>query len=131
MEWYTESIRMHLRSDGILVIKPRSDFKGPARMEHVKVNIGIMQNEIGCKARAFLAYLPSYYITAEAHRYQKENMLNIPSAFVGVSFVQKMIGNFFVRLKTSQRPMKMFSETEEAESWLLEKIADREMSEAV
>lgn len=122
MDWCTETIRMHLTDDGILIINPRDDFKGPARYEHVKINIDIMTNEIGSKAKGFLAYLPSYYIAADAHRYQRENMLNIPSAFVGDSFLKKMIGNFFVSLKTSSRPMKMFTNDKEAINWLKDKL---------
>ena len=123
MTFSTTSMEVELTEDGILIITPPKGFKGPETLEHAKENINVLKTHFQEKLKGIMALLPEHYVNAKANAYYKENTPEVPIAMVGKSFLKKMIGNFFLSMMASNRPMKIFDDSTEAMNWLEEKIS--------
>ncbi len=124
MKWRTTTMLFEIQDNGILIINPVEDFKGPETLEHAMENVKSQNDNLGEEPKAILAYLPNHYINAAATTYYKEAASDVPLAMVGSSFFKRMIGNFLLKMGRPGRPVKLFSEAEDAMTWL-EKELDK------
>lgn len=122
MRWHTESMQFELLENGIVVITPPEGFTGPETIQHASENIASRDAHAGDKLKAILAHLPNHYVNAEATAYYKKNAPDVPIALVGSSALKTMVGNFMLKLTRPGRPMKLFTEEDEAMTWLEENL---------
>ncbi len=124
MQWFTASMNVELKEDGILLIHPPTDFKGPETIEYARENIDLLRNEIGIdRVLGIIAHMPAHYVNAEASRHYRKNAPPVPTAMVADSFFTRMMGNFLLALNSRERPMKLFATEAEGRQWVREKVA--------
>ncbi len=122
---------MHLdynEEEDILTVRPVETFKGPETEIQSKENTDSVISRVGTTLKGCLAFLPSHYINARATRHYRNTLPDNPIALVGDSFFKKMIGNFLLSFADSKRPMKIFTNEEEALQWLKDQISERDSS---
>lgn len=127
LNWTTTSMRLSFNEEkGLLIIRPHEGFRQAETLEHARENIEISLELVGSYAniKGILAFMPDHYINVEITRYYKQNVPNVPIAMVGDSFFKKMIGNFLMILNSPDRPIRLFTNEEEALLWLENKIND-------
>lgn len=131
MKWQTTTMDIEYNEgSGIVTIRPIPSFSGPETLEHAEENLNSIDDQIKDLVKGALAYLPDHYIDTKATRHYKDYASNIPIALVGASFFKKMIGNFVLAIAGPKRPMKLFTEEENALNWLNDKIKEGEISKA-
>ncbi len=126
MKWTTTAMQVDLNDEGILVVHPVEGFKGPETLEIAKENLASLTEDRLKKLKAALFHLPPYYVNAEATRYYGNSSLNFPVALVGDSFIKVMVGKFLLSLKSSKRPIKIFSNEKEGLEWLRKKLTEKD-----
>lgn len=115
-------MNIQFTEEGIIIIHPPKDFKGPETVEHAKENVELIKSKFGDRVNGILAFLPDHYVNVEATRFYKINGPNVPAALIGSSFFKNMIGKFLLSMKSEDKPMKIFSDREPAYQWLLSQI---------
>ncbi len=71
------------------------------------------------KMRPLLNILGDIYVTSEAQKYYRDHpQAAIASAMVVNSFLQRLIGNIFLKYSTLPIPTKLFENEEKANQWL-------------
>ena len=116
-------MHIELTDEDIAIVTPTSNFKGPETIQEARENVILLNEAVQKGGIAALIYLPTHYVNAEATRYYKTYAPNLPAALIADSFFKRMIGNFLLPLANPQRPIKLFSNREEALAWLKATLA--------
>lgn len=130
MKWNTRAMQTELNEEGIIIVHPMPDFKGPETLEIAKENLDSLKKEARDKLKGALFHLPPYYVNAEATIYYGKNSPQVPVALVGNTFIKVMVGKFLLSLMTSKRPIKIFNDEESALEWLRKKMKEVDISKS-
>ena len=115
----TRSMSAVLRDDGIIILQPPPGWKGPEDVSHAQENIKALRELIGDQVCGMLAFIPDAYVDAEATAYYKENRPgSVASALIAKTFLQKFLGNIFLRFKDHGANVRLFTDKEAAMTWL-------------
>ena len=115
----TTTLIVRLRSDGIIETRPNPLWTSTEGIKHARENMKAISEITGDQLRPVMNFLPDHYVTAEAQEYyQKHKPLALASAMVAKTFIQKLVGNFFVTFKRLPIPTRLFQDEDKAVAWL-------------
>jgi len=129
MIYKTTELTITLHPNTIVEVKAREDLEGIFTMEGAKENRALLEKIIDNKPRCILLWIPKFYISKDIIKYNNEFEQDfITTAFITSSFSSKILGNLVLTLrsrflssdKIKNNPIKLFTDREEALSWLLE-----------
>lgn len=131
MELETRALKIVVRPDNIVELITKSDWNQPDTVEVALENIEMLKKAVDGKPRAMLSYTPSTYMSKEVLEcYEKAEIGQVASALITTSFGAKIVGNLFIKItgmsNKNSAPTKLFSTKEDAEKWLLERIAEQQ-----
>lgn len=132
-ELKTKALTIKIRPDGIVEMQTNEGWDQPDTVAIAEENIAMLKKAVNGKPRALLSYMPNTYMSKEVMAcYNKAKIGEVASAMLTTSFGSKVIGNAYLKLTgksakssevTGQAPVKIFSDKEDAELWLLSEIA--------
>lgn len=111
------------RQEGVFTLRFNPDFQNRITVAHAEENVQALST-FGNALKGFIAYMPDAYVCVAVVSYYKKNAPNIPMALVADSVFKRMIGSFMLKLGTQNRPVKLFTDDEEAIQWLRTKIGN-------
>jgi hypothetical protein len=129
MEHKTKELIITIRPDNIIEIKAKEDFTTEFTMEGAKENVALIEKIVGKDPRSVIVWMPDNYMKKDIIKYYNEfEQEYVTTALITKSFASKIIGNLFLTLrvrfvpknKRNTNPIKLFTDKEEAVSWLLE-----------
>lgn len=133
MELETRALKIVVRPDNIIELTTKPDWNQPDTVEVALENIEMLKKAVDGQPRAMLSYVPSTYMSKEVLEcYEKAEVGQIASALITTSFGAKIVGNLFIKVGgalsggKNKAPTKLFSNREDAEKWLLERIAEEQ-----
>ena len=115
----TRDTTILLRADGILETRVKITDNLRHDLDDAKaVMLAVMEVSDG-QLRPLLSALGDIYVTTEAQKFYKNHpKAALASAMVVKSFVQRMMGNFFLNYSQLPIPTKLFENEEKAIQWL-------------
>ncbi|MFT7297641.1 MAG: hypothetical protein ACI9WO_000437 [Sphingobacteriales bacterium] len=117
-ETFTQNLHIYLRADGIIVTKTLALPENSSELELAKENMIAIEKFMGEKNYPMVNYLPYYSVSNEARKfYSNHKPLGLCSAMITHSFIQKILGNFFLNFNKLQIPLRLFSSEEDAFKW--------------
>lgn len=131
MELETRALKIVVRPDDIIELTTKKDWNQPDTVEVALENIEMLKKAVNGKPRAMLSYLPNTYMSKEVLEcYEKAEIGQVASALITNSFGAKVVGNLFIKVSSAMSnggnaPTKLFSKKEDAERWLLDRIAEQ------
>jgi hypothetical protein len=132
MQFKTRALTIIVRPSGIVELLNNEDWNDPDTVEVAQENIAMLAKAVDGKPRAMLSHMPSTYMSKEVLKcYENAEIGEVASALLTTSFGSKVVGNLFLKLtgksatrgKNGKAPVKIFGKKEDAEVWLLERIA--------
>ncbi|MFT6850367.1 MAG: hypothetical protein ACJATA_001180 [Sphingobacteriales bacterium] len=117
-EIFTKTHHVVLTDDEIVITKRNSVFKGEESLEEAMENWKHLQNFVEGKTYPMIHHLSQQGYSLEARKfYSTVPALASCAALVSTTFIQKLLGNFFLNFKNNKLPMKLFSDEQSAIKW--------------
>ena len=114
----TTTINIGLRNDGLVVIKPKENFKETTSLVHAKENLLALATINDKKKRPIIKYLPEYYINNEAMDYYRDTpTLTSAVALIYQSLTQQKVAELLIDKDDNNIPMNIFNNEDEAILW--------------
>ena len=97
---------------------PKPNWSGVEELEHAMENMEAIKKFNDGDLYPMVNILPEGHVTNEARKFYATSKPHaVCSAMVTNSFLQKILGNFFLNFNRVDIPIRLFTDPEEAESW--------------
>lgn len=119
-EIVTRDTTIRLRADGIVETRNTSSLVERHEIADAKAVMAAVIEISDGKLLPLLNILGDTYVSAEAQKFYKDHpVVAKASGMVVKSFMQRLIGNLFLKYSALPIPMKLFENEEKAAEWLL------------
>lgn len=128
MELETRALKITVREDKIIELNTKESWNQPDTVEVALENIAMLKKAVDSGGRAMLSYMPGTYVEKEVLEcYKKADIGHVASALLTTSFGSRIVGNLFLKVIGSGDavPTKIFTKKEDAEKWLISRIAEK------
>ncbi|MFK7798227.1 MAG: hypothetical protein AB8E82_12290 [Aureispira sp.] len=128
MEKYTtQSMEIVVRPDGILEVSIPADWDQPDTVETTTENALLLQKINTGKRHAALVLMPDFYMKKEIIEiYNRMGTGEVADALLVNSFSAKVLGNLVLKILKRNHPIRLFTDRNKAEEWLLRIISGQE-----
>lgn len=117
-EIFTKTSQVVLTDEGVVITKRNSVFKGEESLEEAQQNWKHLQKFVDGKTYPMVHHLSQQGYSLEARKfYGTVPALASCAALVSTTFVQQVIGNFFLNFRKNKLPMRLFSDEQSAITW--------------
>lgn len=129
MEKYTtQSMEIVVRADGIIEVSIPADWDQPDTVETTTENALLLQKINTGKRHAALSLMPSFYIKKEIIEvYNRIDTRQVADALLVNSFSAKVLGNLVLKILKRNHPIRLFTDRNKAEEWLLSIISEQKI----
>lgn len=125
-KYSTPSMEIIVRLDGILEVSIPADWNQPDTAESTRENALLLQKINTGKRHAALSLVPSFHINKEIIEvYNEIDTGQLADALLVNSFGAKILGNLALKILKKNRPIRLFTDRDKAEEWLLDIIAEK------
>ncbi len=110
-------------SSSIVEIRAYPDLQEVVTLEIAKHDLSHVEEMVGNRSCGVIFYLAKHNVSLEARKYGVQEV-KFPKALalIAPSWPLKAIGNFLLKVKTTQYPVKMFADEAKAIQWLENKL---------
>ncbi|MCB9224122.1 MAG: hypothetical protein H6582_08110 [Crocinitomicaceae bacterium] len=116
--YYTSSLEIKLRSDGIIEVHSRPEMKERYEDYHMNENVAKIK-EVNEKHSLILVFITNGKYSRDARRILSEQFdLAEKVAMIAKTPYQTLVGNFFLGINKPSINIKLFNTQKKAEAWL-------------
>ena len=115
----TKTVNIHLLDNGIAELRSKPDMLREFDLNDMRLIVEAIKS-VNDSHRLLLIYIDNGKYSQEARKFlSNQNTIADKIAMVANKPLQKLVGNFFLGINRPKIPIKLFSNSLDAESWLL------------